>query len=93
MLSEIAHPSGTFVHQLPFGGSSGAFLLLILLSLLLSCCSPTHPFVLNSFVIADLLFVVSIPFISCQINSHRLIKPSESVVVVGAAVLWPSLWC
>ncbi len=50
----------------------------VLLSLL--CCSPTHPFVLNCFVSADSSFVLSTPFNSCQINSHRLVKPSESVV-------------
>ncbi len=44
-------------------------------------------FVLNCFVSADSLFVLSLLFNSCQINSHnRLTKPSESVVVVGAAV-------
>jgi len=90
MLLEIAHPSETFVHQLPSGGLSGAFLSLVSLSLLLLCCSPTHQFDLNCFISADSLFVLSNPFISCQINSHRLIKPSESVV--GAAVPWPSLW-
>ena len=84
MLLEITQPSGTFVHQLPSGGSSGAFLLLVLLSLSLLCCSPTHPFILNCFVSADSSFVLLTPFNSCQINSHRLIKPSESVV--GTAV-------
>ena len=48
-------------------------------------CSPTPSFVLNCFVSADSLFVLSLSFDSYQINSHRLVKPPESVVV-GAAV-------
>ncbi len=57
-------------------------LSLHLLQLLPSIC-------LNCFVSADMLFVLSIPFNSCQINSDKLINPSE--FVVGAAV--PALLC
>jgi len=42
-------------------------------------------FVSNHFVSVDSLFVLSFLFVSCQIDSHRLIKPSESAVV-GATV-------
>ena len=42
-------------------------------------------FVLNHFVSADSLFVLLLLFDSCQISSHRLVKPPESVVV-GAVV-------
>ena len=83
MLSEIAHPSGTFVHQLPSGDflvfSTACFTVVVI-----AFVTAIHPFVLNCFVSADLLFVLPIPFNSCQINSHKLINPSE--FVVGAAV-------
>jgi len=90
MLSEIAQPSGTFVHQLPSGGSSGAFSLLVFIVIAIAFVAAPSSIVLDCFVSADSLFVLSILFNYCQINSHRLIKPSESVV--GAAVPWPSLW-
>jgi len=48
-------------------------------------CSPTLPFASNHFVSADSLFVLLLLFDSCQISSHRLVKPPESVVV-GAVV-------
>jgi len=46
--------------------ASWCFLLLVLLLLSLLCCSSNPSIVLHCFVSADLLFVLSIPFMSCQ---------------------------
>jgi len=50
------------------------FLSFVLLSLLLLPCSPTHPFDLNCFVIADSLFVLSNSFISCHRQMHSCLE-------------------
>jgi len=48
MLKEITWPSGTFVHQLPFGGSSGVVFIVCFLSLsLLLCLGPCGSIVLR----------------------------------------------
>jgi len=62
------------------------FSIICSLSLLLLPCSPTHPFDLNCFVIADSLFVLSNSFISCQSglvsgeSYHDLIIPEMTLV-------------
>jgi len=54
MLSgERTHPSGTFVHQLPSGGSSGVFHCLFHCHCYCFCCSSIHPFVLDCFISTD----------------------------------------
>jgi len=65
--------SGTFVHQLPSGGFlAGTFLSLVSLLLPLFCCSSNPSIVLNCFVSADLLFVLSILFNSCHIFQFQI---------------------
>jgi len=51
----------------PFWRLSGAFQPLVSLLLSLLCCSSNPSIVLNCFVSADLLFVLSTPFISCHL--------------------------
>ena len=71
MLLEIAHPSETFVHRLPTGGSSGAFSLFAFSVIVVASLQPNTSIVLNYFVSADLLFVLLIN--SYHINSHKLV--------------------
>ena len=62
-----------------------SFLSFVFQLSLLLLLQPNTLVCFDHFVSADLLFVLLLSFNSGQINGHRLVKPSESVVV-GAAV-------
>jgi len=75
MLKEITRPSGTLVHQLPPGEPLtffiACFIVIVFVALVMYVLQLHHYFVSNHFISADMWFVLSFLFDSCQINSHN----------------------